>query len=167
MEFCSCASEKSTKKLEIDRAINITPVNVLWKTHCANSEFKFWTPSDIACPRYKTASTVYCSWFHVFRTYRTTLVGSVGNYVTSPCGTRCAILAPPNNTTNATQKTALPTMTVCRRFHKLPPLNSPTHWLHLSRESPWRQFLNCKVGEFGQNEDATAVLRMLAQSDQE
>jgi hypothetical protein len=39
-------------------------------------------------------------------------------------GTRCAILAPPNNTTNATQKTALPTMTVCRRFHKLPPLTS-------------------------------------------
>jgi len=39
------------------------------------------------------------------------LVGSVGNYVTSPCGTRCAILAPPNNTTNATQKTALPTLT--------------------------------------------------------
>jgi hypothetical protein len=31
--------------------------------------------------------------------------------VTSPCGTRCAILAPPNNTTNATQKTALPTLT--------------------------------------------------------
>jgi hypothetical protein len=39
------------------------------------------------------------------------LVGSVGNYVTSPCGTRCAILAPPNNKTNATRKTALPTLT--------------------------------------------------------
>ena len=31
--------------------------------------------------------------------------------MTSPCGTRCAILAPPNNKTNATQKTALPTLT--------------------------------------------------------
>jgi hypothetical protein len=58
MEFCSCALEKSTKKLEIDRALNIMPVNVLWNTHCANSEFKFWASSDIACPLYKTASTV-------------------------------------------------------------------------------------------------------------
>jgi hypothetical protein len=60
--------------------------------------------------------------YHNEKTYHTTLVGSVGNYVTSPCGTRCAILAPPNNTTNGTQKTALLTMTVCRQFHKLPPL---------------------------------------------
>jgi hypothetical protein len=29
MEFCSCTLEKSTKKLEIDHAINITPINVL------------------------------------------------------------------------------------------------------------------------------------------
>jgi hypothetical protein len=29
MDFCSCALENSTKKLEIDCSINITPVNIL------------------------------------------------------------------------------------------------------------------------------------------
>jgi hypothetical protein len=71
--------------------------------------------------------------FHNEKTYCWSHVGLVGNCVTSRCGTRCAILAPPNNTTNATQRTTLPTMTVCCQFHKLPPLHSPTHWLHLSR----------------------------------
>ena len=102
--------------------------------------------------------------FHKEKTYRTTRVGSVGNYVTSPCGTRCAILAPPNNTTNATQKTALPTMTLCRWSHHLPPPNCPTFRLHFSRESLWRQFLTCKVGELGHNEDATDVFPVLAQN---
>jgi hypothetical protein len=47
------------------------------------------------------------------------------------------ILAPPNNTTNAAQKTALRTMTVCRRFDKLPPLTSPINvcfWLPYTLE---------------------------------
>jgi hypothetical protein len=112
---------------------------------------------------YRTFQDTY-GLFHIEKTYRWSHVGLVGNYVTSRCGTRCAILAPPNNTTNATQKTALPTMTLCRRFHKLPPLHSPTHWLHFSRKSPWRQFLYCKVGECGQNEGTPDVFPVLARN---
>jgi hypothetical protein len=43
-------------------------------------------------------------------------IGSVENMLTSPCCIQAGILAPPNNTRNSTQKTALPTMTVCRQF---------------------------------------------------
>jgi hypothetical protein len=44
--------------------------------------------------------------------------------MTSPNFTRPDILAPPNYTTNATQKTAPPTMAVDADFHNLLPLTS-------------------------------------------
>jgi hypothetical protein len=40
--------------------------------------------------------------------YNARRLSTVENYVTSPCGTRCAILAPPNNTTNANHDSVSP-----------------------------------------------------------
>ena len=83
------------------------------------------------------------SWF--FNIYRRSHVGSVENMLTSPCCIQAGILAPPNNTTNATQKTALRTMTVCHRFDKLPPLNCRPYchiWLAYTLEKTSASFLS-------------------------
>jgi hypothetical protein len=100
-----------------------------------------------------------------FHTYRTTLVGSVGNYMTSPCGTRCAILAPPNNTTNATQKRHCrpwQCVTNFTNFHPLPRLYSSTFGSRVHQ----RRHFALNIAEVSCHEDPTALLQMLASSDQ-
>jgi hypothetical protein len=86
----------------------------------------------------------FYGWFYGggFRTYH---VGSVENEVTSPSCIQAGILAPPNNMMNATQKMALPTMTVCHQFDKLPPLNCRQYchiWLAYTLEKTSASFLS-------------------------
>jgi hypothetical protein len=93
MDFCSCALENSTKKLEIDCSINITPVNILWNTHCANSKFKFWTPSELACPLYKTTATLLLQESHV--QYRVDTLHCIYIYTAYICSSMYCMYASP------------------------------------------------------------------------
>jgi hypothetical protein len=86
--------------------------------------------------------------------------------LTSPCCIQAGILAPTNNMTNTTQKTALRTMTVCHRFDKLPPLIYPITPYILAHLLTGEDILAVLIGEISHNEDASNVLPVLAGSQQ-